>query len=110
MTSLDGLVMCVSSTAAQGVVSSDTRLHLRQQGSRILGRYAGGTVSRGCLVGRVAGSELVFRFAQVESSGQIHGGRSVCEITRRPDGGIRLLEHFAWRTRPGTGINVFDEV
>jgi hypothetical protein len=107
---LDGLVMYVSSTAEQGVVGSDTRLHFRQTGSRVRGRYAGGSVVRGCLAGRFTGSELVFRYAQVETSGEIHGGRSRCEVERRPDGRIRILEHFTWRTRSGSGTNVFDEL
>ena len=108
--SLDGLVLHVTSTAEQGVVGSDTRLYLSQKGSGILGRYAGGAVVRGCLVGRVAGSELVFRYAQVEASGAIHAGSSVCELLRRDDGRARILEHFTWRTRPGTGTNVFEEL
>ena len=107
---LDGMVMYVSSTAEQGVVGSDTRLHLRQTGTRVLGRYSGGAISRGCLVGRLEGSELVFRYAQVESSGEIHGGRSICEVTRLQDGRTRIVEHFTWRTRSGSGDNVFDEI
>jgi hypothetical protein len=107
---LDGMAMYVSSTADQGVVGSDTRLHFRQKGSRVLGRYSGGAVSRGCLVGRLAGSRLVFRYAQVEASGEIHGGTSSCEVQRRRDGRTRIVEHFTWRTRPGSGTNVFDEL
>ena len=107
---LDGLVMHVSSTAEHGAVGTDTLLQLRQTGSRILGRYSGGAIVRGCLVGRLTGSRLLFRYAQVETSGEIHGGSSVCEVLRQPDGRARILEHFTWRTRPGAGTNVFDEV
>lgn len=52
MISLDGLSMYVSSTAAQGVVDSDTRLHFIQRGHRVAARYSGGSVKRGWLVGR----------------------------------------------------------
>jgi hypothetical protein len=107
---LDGLAMSVSSTAEQGVVGTDTRLHLRQWGSRVLGRYSGGRVQRGCLVGRIGGSRLTFRYAQVEASGEIHGGSSVCDCLLRDDGRVRILEHFTWRTRDGSGTNVFDEL
>jgi hypothetical protein len=107
---LDGLVMYVSSTAEQGVVGGDTCLRFRQVGSQVFGRYSGGAVSRGLLVGRLTDSQLTFRYAQVEASGQIHGGESVCEVQRQPDGRIRIIEHFRWRTRPGSGTNVFDEV
>ena len=107
---LDGLCMYVSSSAEQGVVGSDTRLSFVQKGSRVLGRYRGGAVERGYLVGRVAGKTLVFRYVQREASGELHGGRSVCEVIRRRDGGIRILEHFRWSSREGGGTNVFDEI
>jgi len=107
---LDGLTLYVSSTADTGVVSSDTRLRFCQKDQKILGRYAGGSVKRGLLVGEMEGAELRFRYTQVETSGEIHGGRSRCELQRLPDGHIRILEHFTWRTRDGSGTNIFDEV
>jgi hypothetical protein len=107
---LDRVMMYVSSTADHGVVAQGTRLLFTQKGSRVMGRYGGGAVSRGCLVGTLSGAQLVFRYAQVEASGEIHGGRSVCEVERRPDRRIRIVEHFAWRTRPGSGTNVFEEM
>ena len=106
---LDGLEMRVSSTAANGVVGSGTRLHFVQRGDRVAARYSGGAVARGWLAGRVTGSELVFRYAQREQSGAIHGGRSVCQVERLGNGRTRIVEHFTWRTRSGSGINVFDE-
>ena len=107
---LDGRVMYVISTAEQGVVSSDTRLYFHQMGSRVFGRYRGGPVSRGYLVGELRGARLTFRYTQVEGSGQIHGGSSVCDLTVQPEGRLRISEHFRWRTRPGFGTNVFDEI
>ena len=107
---LDRVVMYVSSTADNGVVGAGTRLRFMQKGSRVLGRYSGGAVSRGCLVGTLSRSQLVFRYAQVEASGEIHAGRSVCEVGYRSDHRIRIVEHFTWRTRPGSGINVFEEI
>lgn len=107
---LNGLVMNVSSTAEQGVVGADTLLRFRQNGERVFARYAGGDVVRGCLAGRVSGSELTFRYAQIETSGEIHAGHSVCDIRSRPDGRTRIIEHFTWSTRSGSGVNVFDEI
>ena len=107
---LDGRVLWVSATASLGVVDSNTRLHFRQQGDRVLGRYSGGSVLRGCLVGRIEGHRLLFRYAQVERSRQIHGGTSVCEVLYQADGRARIVEHFTWRTREGSGTNVFDEI
>jgi hypothetical protein len=108
--SLDGIRMYVSSTAEQGVVSFETRIHFIQKGPRVLGRYSGGSIGRGYLIGRLTGSALAFRYAQREASGEIHGGRSVCDVDRTADGRIRIVEHFTWSTRAGSGTNVFDEI
>src|SRR5262245_11778326 len=85
-------------------------LHLVQKGSRVFGRYHGGSIVRGCLVGHVMGDTLSFRYSQSERAGGIHGGRSTCVLETLPDGRVRIHEHFAWRTRAGTGVNVFEQV
>lgn len=107
---LDGLSFQVRATASVGVVSTDTRLHLIQRGCRIFGRYEGGSIVRGRLVGRVSNYDLTFRYAQREREGGIHGGRSRCVLEVLSDGRIRIHEHFAWKTRDGTGTNVFEQV
>lgn len=106
---LHGLSFRVTSTAAQGVVSSETQLDLTQVGPRIFGRYGGGSIRRGCLVGTLDGTTLRFRYAQTERSGHVHGGRSVCELERLADGRLRLTERFTWETRAGTGVNIFEQ-
>ena len=110
MINLDGLRMYVSSTAADGVVNSDTRLHFIQKGQRVAARYTGGSVKRGWLVGRLSGSELVFRYAQSEAAGDVHGGHSVCVVERLSAGRVRIIERFTWTSRTGSGTNVFDEI
>lgn len=107
---LNGLRMYVSTTAERGVVGSDTQILFVQKGVRVFGRYSGGAVTRGCLAGRLNGEELVFRYVQCESSGEMHAGRSVCEVVRTDTGAIRIIEHFRWTTRDGAGTNVFDQV
>ena len=109
MLNLDGVTMFVSSTAANGVVGSDTRLHFIQKGSRVAARYAGGNVARGWLVGAISGSHLDFRYAQREAGTSIHG-HSTARVERSPDGRLRIVEHFTWSSRAGSGTNVFDEV
>lgn len=106
---LDGLVLRVAATASNGVVDGATRLILRQRGARVVGRYSGGSIRRGCLVGSVSGSDFAFRYAQVEASGEIHGGSSSCDLERTPSGLVRIVERFRWRTRDGGGTNVFEE-
>src|SRR5690348_5680712 len=99
---LDNTQFRVSSTADLGVVSSDTRLALAQHGTKIIGRYGGGSILRGYLVGTLTGTVLRFRFTQREVAGQIHGGRSICELERVSSGRLRLHEHFTWTTRVGS--------
>jgi hypothetical protein len=107
---LDGTSFSVSATAGEGVVSAETHLQLIQRGSRVLGRYAGGSIVRGCLVGTVDGTELRFRYVQRERAGGIHAGRSICRLERLDDGRLRLREYFKWTTRSGSGTNVFEQV
>lgn len=101
--------MVVSSTADTGVVGAGTRLYFTQRGDRVAARYAGGSVMRGWLVGRYDGSTLRFRYAQREDGPDIHAGHSVCDVQRLPSGRVRVIEHFTWGTRAGSGVNVFDE-
>ena len=110
VTNLDGLTMFVSRTADNGVVDAQTRLRFVQRGARVAARYTGGRVARGWLVGRWDGDTLRFRYAQREDGRAIHAGRSVCQVQRLPDGRLQLIEHFAWTTRDGSGVNVFDEL
>ena len=76
----------------------------------MLGRYTGGAVDRGYLIGRLSGAELRFRYVQSEVSGEVHAGRSTCDVVLRGDGRLRIVEHFKWSTREGSGTNVFDEL
>ena len=110
MHSLDGLTMFVSTTAVNGVVDESTRLRFSQRGDRVFARYAGGRITHGWLVGRLVGDTLTFRYAQHEAGDGIHAGTSRCDIERLADGRTRIIEHFAWSTRPAVGVNVFDEL
>lgn len=107
---LDGLTLYVSSTADIGVVGAGTLLHFTQKGGRVMARYSGGSIKRGCLVGEMADEGLRFRYTQLETSGEIHGGSSVCDLVTLPDGRTRIVEHFTWRTREGSGDNIFDQI
>ena len=77
-------------TAGAGEVDGDTLFSFAQSGSTVSAHYAGGAV------------ELDY--------GEVHGGRSVCEVTRHTDGRLRLLEHFHWESREGSGTNALEEV
>lgn len=107
---LDGRSFRVAATASVGVVGAGTLLHMVQKGSRVFGRYQGGSIVRGCLVGRMMGDKLSFRYSQREREGDIHGGRSTCVLETLLDGRVRIHEHFTWATREGTGTNIFEQV
>lgn len=109
MENLEGVTMHVSDTDAIGVVGSETILRFRQCGDRVWARYAGGRVASGWLVGQWKDNVLHFRYAQVED-GRIDAGASRCHAERLEDGRLRLYEHFTWRTRDGSGVNVFEQV
>lgn len=108
--SLDGVRMHVVSTAQAGVVNADTYFKFAQQGSVVSAKYSGGKIELGYLVGVIANDSLQFRYAQLETSGKLDGGSSVCELTMTPEGKLRLVERFTWESREGSGVNVFEEV
>lgn len=106
---LDGITMGVTSTASNGVVGAGTRLTFTQRGERVMGRYVGGSICRGFLAGRLNVDRLDFHYLQLETSGEWHAGDSSCIVESLPDGRLRVVEHFSWRTRAGGGTNVFEE-
>ncbi len=107
---LDGRRMRAVAKANGGEVGGDTVFTFTQEGDAVWARYAGGAVRIGYLVGRLAAARLVFRYAQVNRMGEVHGGHSTCEVATTSDGRIRILEHFRWESRPGSGTNVLEEV
>ena len=107
---LDNIRMNVTETDANGLVNADTIFEFTQDGSMVTAKYAGGGIQTGFLVGVLNGNSLTFRYAQLQTDGKLDGGQSVCEVSKTEDGRIRLVEHFQWESRPGTGINVFEEI
>ena len=107
--SLDGIQMRVVSTAQGGDVSSETLFQFCQRGTLVSAQYAGGKVSLGFLVGTLSDDQLRIRYAQVDVEGRIDGGSSLCELERLADGRLRLLEHFQWDSRMGSGTNVLEQ-
>jgi hypothetical protein len=108
--SLDGIQMHVVSTAQGGEVNNETLFDFTQDGPVISARYTGGKIKLGYLVGISTDEGFQFRYTQVDNDDRLDGGYSTCEISRMADGRIRLLEHFKWESREGTGTNVFEEI
>ena len=108
--SLNGIRMRAVATAEKGVVSAETVVEFAQEGPVVWARYAGGKIRLGYLVGLISDVSLRFRFVQLDDAGRIDGGHSDCEIVRPGGGRLRLIEHFNWDSREGSGTNVFEEL
>lgn len=108
--SLDKICMRVVSTADVGAIDADTLFEFSQAGSMISARYAGGKIRLGFLIGKLVADEVTFRYCQIDREGRIDGGLSTCQIERTENGRIRLVEHFQWESRNGSGTNVLEEI
>ena len=107
---LNGIRMAAVTTASEGAVKKDTVFEFSETDSVVTATYAGGGIRSGCLAGVRTGHGLFFRYAQVDEGGRVDGGRSQCEVKRLDDGRYRIIEHFQWESRPGSGTNVLDEI
>jgi hypothetical protein len=107
---LNGVRMCVSAGDEAGVCTKDTLLSFEQRGNLVLGRYQGGPVLVGHLIGHLKGRQIKFRYVQADVSGNLDSGVSDGAFDYLPNGLLQLTEHFSWETRPSTGINVFLQI
>jgi hypothetical protein len=107
---LNGRRMRVRSTGEGGVVSSQTTLVFEQEGRVVSGRYRGGSIIDGYLIGLGDEETLTFCFVQADIHGHLDAGSSRASFEILADGRILMTEQFEWTTRPGKGINVFEEI
>jgi len=107
---MNGLRMCVTSTDPNGEVNKDTIFHFEQSENIVSARYLGGKIYLGHLVGKIEGTNLEFRYAQVNINNHLDGGHSTCEIKKLENGKLQLIEHFKWSSREGTGTNIYEEI
>ena len=102
--------MRVITTATHGVVGVDTIFHFRQQGEIVTAHYVGGRITAGFLAGKWESARLAFRYVQVADGASVDSGQSVAQVTRSPEGRLRLEECFQWESRDGSGTNIFEEI
>ncbi len=107
---LDGITMAPVATADVGEISDETLLKLERSGPLVTGRYRGGAIIEGYLIGFITGSDFRFRYIQTDKSGNLDAGMSNAIIEQLDDGRIRMIEHFQWATRPTSGTNIFEQV
>ena len=106
---LDGRVFRSRDAVEGGQVTPDTEFRFRQSGDMVWGRYSGGGIRLGFLVGTNDGSTVRFRYTQLDTSGDTASGSSVDRIEIRDDGRVRLHETWAWDSRDGSGTSVLEE-
>ena len=109
MIDMDGRVLRAPQAVAGGQVTPDTEFRFRQSGDMIWGRYSGGGIRLGFLVGTSDGETLRFRYTQLDTSGETATGSSVDRIEALPDGRVRLHETWAWDSRDGSGTSMLEE-
>ena len=107
---LSGVRMSPVVADATGAVSSTTTMIFEQDGDLVSARYRGGGILDGYLIGHLSAESVRFRYIQAQDDGRLDVGMSNGRIDRLPDGRLRLIEHFEWQTRPGSGTNVFEEL
>lgn len=110
MRDLNGVLMRVVVTAPNGVVGRDTLFVFAQRGAVVEARYSGGRIAAGSLVGLLTGADFSFRYCQVTHDGAIDGGASTGRFECLDDGRLRMTETFNWESRPGQGVNVFEQI
>ena len=108
--SLNGLKMNAVQTAPNGVINHETYFDFHQDNDQVWAEYSGGKIVRAYLVGLLTDSILKFRYCQLESSGQLNGGHSECEVQTSGEGLIQIVEHFEWESQPGGGVNIIQEI
>ena len=108
--SLDDVVMRTIETSEAGSLSADTLFLFEQSGAIVRGRYEGGPIVAGTLVGELTGGFLEFTFSQIERGGEMVNGKSTCLVSRK-DHLLTLKESFTWyeSNRP-PGVNLMQEI
>lgn len=111
MIKLDNIKMNVIETAENGVVNKDTIFYFTQKDNYVEGKYSGGQIKKGFLVGLIKKNIFKFNYCQLQTNGVLDNGSSNSELTISIEGKIRLIEHFEWKSRPGElGVNIFEEI
>jgi len=108
--SLHEKTMRVCGATPDSIVDASTTITFEESDGAVSARYSGGNIRLGLLVGKRSGADVVFRYAQLAADGSLDGGVSKCELSLTDDGRMRLTEHYTWESRPGGGVNVFEEV
>lgn len=87
------------SNSKNGDVSDETRFHYQQEGDRLSGKYSGGEIATGNLLGRVySDGKLEFVYHHLTNDGEMMAGKCVSTPGVESGGKIVLQEKWQWFT------------
>ena len=109
-TSLDGRVFRVVAMGPEGEATDATVFEYHERDGTVWGRYEGGAVRLGFLVGTRDGDRLDFRYSQLNENGETSNGHCATSISTLGDGRLRLDEDWTWESKPGAGTSAAEEV
>lgn len=92
-------------------ISQLTILTFQQDRNLITGRYSGGGIAYGFLVGKfVSRVRGEFRYVQISENGLVDSGKSTFVVEEPELGFLRFIECYEWTSRVGMGVNVFEQI
>jgi hypothetical protein len=87
-----------------GVSGAETIFEYATDGDRITGRYRGGRIADGHLVGKVAGADRIeLLFQCLTTDGELMAGASRGRVSRNARGLVELQFEWAWLTGDRSG-------
>lgn len=105
---MDGRVFqVIAKTGAEA--DADTEFRFRQAADMVWGRYSGGSIRMGFLVGTSNGGVLDFRYTQLRADGATATGHCVDRIEALGDGRLRLHETWWCDSTAGHGTTLLEE-
>ena len=108
--SMHGRRLHALSNTSEGEVSAETIFEFSQEVDLVWARYAGGHIRLGFLVGINSGTQLDFRYAQINHGGDTSTGHSQDRIELLADGRVRLHEAWSWDSHEGRGTSILEEI
>ena len=100
------------SQTENGQVDENTIFHYEQYDRYICGKYKGGSIRIGMLIGEVRpDGKLSFDYSHYDNLGEYRSGHCVSYPERLPNGKIRLREKWQWTAGDkGNGESIIEEV
>ncbi|MBC5992676.1 hypothetical protein H8S84_07505 [Pontibacter sp. SD6] len=102
----------VSTGNEKGLSNEDTIFHYFQDGQVITGKYKGGAIAEGFLVGKqTADDELELLFHCITTGNELRAGQSKGKITAATNGQLYLSFNWNWLNGDNSGgLSFYKEV